>query len=150
MKKLMVMVFAFGMSACALDPAEDPSVQSTQDEALIAPSPEYLAAAKIKIASVQSAVEPRNAACGTNGPNLQNQVIADVAINGAARQRTGSSTGCTARGELQPTDDALYFCFTVGNDGFTWTYNRNQRTRVLGWTRDDLLRNFGSNTFCGF
>jgi hypothetical protein len=47
----------------------------------------------------------------------------DAAFTGAAKQRSGSSTGCVAVGVLQPTDDALDFCFTDGNDGFTWTYN---------------------------
>jgi hypothetical protein len=42
-------------------------------------------------------------------------------------------------GVLQPTDDALYYCYTWANDGFSWTYLRNQRTGVRGWSRDNLL-----------
>ena len=42
MKKLMVTVFAFAVSACAVDPADQP--EAAQDEALVTPSPEYLAA----------------------------------------------------------------------------------------------------------
>lgn len=77
----------------------------------------------------------------------------DAAFTGAANQRSGSSTGCAAVGVLQPTDDALYFCFTcVPSDTCTetWTYHQNIRTGVRGWTRDDLLRGDGSFTFCGF
>jgi hypothetical protein len=28
---------------------------------------------------------------------------------------------------LQPTDDAVYFCYTIGTSG-TWTYLQNLRT----------------------
>jgi hypothetical protein len=121
------------------------------DEDLLTPSDEALAAMEAKIASADIPEDsPRHAACGQNGPNLQNEIIADVAIDGAANQRTGSSTGCGARGVLQPGDDARYFCFTLGSDGLTWTYLHNQRTAVRGWVRDDLLRNFGSFRSCGF
>jgi hypothetical protein len=94
-------------------------------------------------------VAPLNAPCGTAGPNLQNQRFNDAPAGGAAKQRSGSSTGCTAPGVLQPTDDAIYFCWT-GNGNFTWTYLQNIRTGVRGWVRDDLLDGNGSNRFCGF
>jgi hypothetical protein len=79
-----------------------------------------------------------SAPCGTSGPNRENRVEADAPANGTANQRSGSSTGCPAPGALQPTDDALYFCWTSGEGG-TWTYLRNVRTGVQGWVRDDLL-----------
>lgn len=99
---------------------------------------------------------PFHASCGTAGPNRENRVEADAPANGTANQRSGSSTSCTAPGALQPTDDALYFCYTVGNDGYTWTYLRNQRTGVRGWVRDDLLDlnpdgvSRGSRQWCQF
>lgn len=92
----------------------------------------------------------KHASCGTNGPTGSSVTNADAPSNGAANQRSGSSTGCVAVGVLQPTDDARYFCFTFANDGFTWTYAQNLRTGVRGWTRDDLLDDFGSFTHCGF
>lgn len=101
-------------------------------------------------------VGPMHANCGQAGPNLENRVEADAPTGGAANQRSGSSTGCSAPGALQPTDDALYFCYTSGNDGFTWTYLRNQRTGVRGWVRDTLLDinpdgvTRGSLRYCGF
>ncbi len=95
-------------------------------------------------------ISAMNAPCGTNGPNRQNQRVNDAALFSGARQRTGSSTACTGRGALQPGDDAVYYCYTFGTDGSTWTFLRNLRTGVVGWTRDDLLRNNGSNTYCGF
>jgi hypothetical protein len=99
---------------------------------------------------------PRHASCGTPGPNLENRVEADAPASGAANQRSGSSTGCGAPGALQPTDDALYFCYTFANDDFTWTYLQNQRTGVRGWVRDVLLDlnadgvTRGSLRYCGF
>ena len=95
-------------------------------------------------------VSAMHAPCGTNGPNLQNEVIYDAALVAGARQRTGSSTACAGRGALQLGDDAVYYCYTVGDDGWTWTFLRNLRTGVEGWTRDDLLRGNGSWRHCGF
>ncbi|GAA4416383.1 SH3 domain-containing protein [Actinokineospora soli] len=101
-------------------------------------------------------LSPMHASCGTSGPNLENRVEADAPAGGAANQRSGSSTSCSAPGALQPTDDALYYCYTVGNDGYTWTYLRNLRTGVRGWVRDDLLdlnadgQTRGSLSYCGF
>ena len=95
--------------------------------------------------------DPDFAPCGTGGPNLQNEVIGNAASpSGGATQRNGSTINCTAIGVLQPTDDARYFCWTTAPSGHTWTYLRNVRTGVLGWTRDDLLRQNGSNRWCGF
>jgi hypothetical protein len=96
-----------------------------------------------------------HASCGSAGPNIENRVEADAPADGTARQRSGSSTTCTAPGALQPTDDARYFCYTGGADGFTWTYLQNVRTGVRGWVRDDLLDlnpdgTRGSIEYCGF
>jgi len=102
------------------------------------------------------AIGPMHANCGTAGPNLENRVEADAPAGGAANQRSGSSTGCSAPGALQPTDDALYYCYTWGNDDYSWTYLRNQRTGVRGWVRDTLLDlnadgvTRGSIAYCGF
>ena len=63
----------------------------------------------------------RSAPCGTVAPNLENRRVNDAAYTGASRQRTGSSTACTALGSLQPSDDAIYYCWTSGVGG-TWTY----------------------------
>lgn len=91
-----------------------------------------------------------HAPCGTAGPNLQNSVNANAPKDGAANQRSGSSTSCGIPGVLQPSDDARYYCWTWGNDGKSWTYLRNERTGVKGWVRDELLDNNGSNRNCGF
>lgn len=151
MKKFMMMLFAFGMSACALDPAGNPSDQQVPDEASIPANPDYLATAKAQQARAQNLISPDFAACGKVGPNLQDQVISNASQgSGGANIRNGSSTSCPALGVLEPTDDARYFCFTGGNDGFAWTFLRDTRTKVEGWVRDDLLRLGGSIDFCGF
>jgi len=93
---------------------------------------------------------PQHAGCGIVPRDRDATVTRDAASPNAARQRSGSSTSCTTLGVLQPSDDANYYCFTVGNDRFTWTYLRNLRTGVRGWTRDDLLRDRGSFVYCGF
>jgi hypothetical protein len=100
------------------------------------------AIADAKMATLDpEAITPEFAACGRSGVTLlPPDFVINAAFMGPANQRSGSSTSCSVRGVLQPTDDALYFCWTRGNDGFTWTYNLDLNTGVRGWTRDDLLR----------
>lgn len=103
------------------------------------------AIAKAKLASIKPGeISPQFAPCNTAGSTAVRVFEADAPLNGAANQRSGSSTSCSAPGALQPTDDATYFCWTPGNDGFTWTYLENLRTHVRGWVRDDLLDNDGA------
>ena len=92
-------------------------------------------------------VSAMSAACGSGAPNKEKHRVNDAAFRGPANQRTGSSTGCPAIGVLQPTDDAVYFCFTHGTGG-TWTYLQNLRTGVRGWVLDSLLREGGSHVIC--
>jgi hypothetical protein len=143
MTRFMVAVFAVGASACALDPAADRRDPRALDEEQAGSRPETATAV------TPGDPAPPPAACITP-PNLQNEVVADAAVNGASIQRCCPSAACTSQGALQPTDDALYFCWTVGDDGSTWTFLRNLRTGVQGWVRDNLLRNNGSSRFCGF
>lgn len=104
-------------------------------------------------------ITPSAAACGTGANTTLGVRVVDAAVGGAARQRTGSSTGCAAPGQLETTDDATYYCFTCTthcDDIGSWTYNRNVRTNVFGWTRNDLLKPEpgstirGASRFCGF
>lgn len=145
-----------GIVGCAID-ENDP--KSASDEVASDTFTEHfdpervVAIAKAKMALIDTAtITPDAAACGKAGNTSTSVRTNDAAFTGAANQRSGSSTGCVAVGVLQPTDDALYFCFTCAdaNCTATWTYNQNIRTGVRGWTRDDLLRGDGSFTFCGF
>src|ERR1044071_8111489 len=138
MTRFMVMVLAVGVSACALDPAADRRDPRVLDE--------EQAGSTLESATVITPGDPAPlpATCVTP-PNLQNEVIPDAAVNGAPILRCCPVTSCSSPGVLQPTDDALYFCWTLGDDGFTWTFLRNLRTGAQGWVRDNLLRNNGSN-----
>lgn len=153
-----------GIVGCAIDEA-DPNGASDEvagDTATEHPDPERAAAiAKAKMALIDTAALTHMAefaGCGTKGPTSTSVRVDNAAFTGAAKQRTGSSTSCTALGALQPTDDVLYYCFTFGNDGFTWTYNKNisLSNGATGWTRDDLLRPEPGHTIggaqkpCGF
>lgn len=138
---------------------EAASVPDEPDTAHIDPA-RAAASAKARRAVIgAAAITPQAAACGKAGNTSASVRTNDAAFTGAAQQRSGSSTGCTALGALQPTDDALYFCFTCTSDCSdigSWTYNKNIRTGVSGWTRNDLLRPEpggpfnGSSRFCGF
>jgi len=146
MKRLMLTIFALGMSACGLDPTQDQPDQRDPGDGVA--TAEIGDPAGTSGDAIADSVSPANAACGTGATNRQNLLVADASSPNAANQRSGSSTSCTSLGALQPTDDAVYFCFTNGNDGFRWTYLRNARTGVLGWVRGDLLKNGGSNIIC--
>lgn len=91
---------------------------------------------------------PANYSCGS-GVSDKDGSSWWASADEAANQRSGSSTGCGINGVLQYWDVADYHCFTVGNDGYTWTYLRNDRTDVAGWVRDDLLLDGGSSVYCG-
>lgn len=147
-----------GIVGCAM---EDSEPRSANDEVASDTVTEPLdsqraaAIARVKAASIDTAtIAPDAAACGRAGDTSSSVRTNDAAFTGAANQRSGSSTSCVAVGVLQPTDDALYFCFTcvpnLNTCNETWTYNQNIRTGVRGWTRDDLLRGDGSFRFCGF
>jgi len=132
--------------------ADDTTMSEAQgiDENLVDPAQATaIAADKIAKSGRPPGVE-KHAGCGTKGPTNFSERNDDAPANGAANQRSGSSTSCAALGVLQPTDDALYYCYTFANDGFTWTYNKNLRTGVSGWTRDDLLDDSGSFHPCPF
>lgn len=133
-----------GIVGCAID-ENDPT--GTSDEVASETftenfDPDRAAAiAKVKMGLIHTAtITPNAAACGKNGDTSTSVRVNDAAFTGAANQRSGSSTSCVAKGVLQPTDDALYYCFTSDSNDFTWTYNQNLRTGVRGWTLDDLLR----------
>jgi hypothetical protein len=107
-------------------------------------------------------ITPNFASCGTVGNTSVSVRVNDAALSGSARQRSGSSTSCPAPGQLEPTDDALYYCFTCTTDACdntgSWTYNKNlsKSPFVSGWTRNDLLKPEpgcafgGSCNWCGF
>lgn len=130
----------------------DPSMQAPNEDEI---GDSELAAeiTRRKLAAVpEAATSPRFASCGRNGPTNLTERVSDASSPDAARQRSGSSTGCPTDGVLQPTDDAIYYCWTNGNDGFSWTYLRSVRTGQDGWTRDDLLKFGGAldARWCGF
>lgn len=94
--------------------------------------------------------------CRKVGPNLENQRVAGAGARKSAPLRGGAAKSCAAPGQLGSNDDAIYFCFTVGDDGATWTYLENQRPpKRRGWVRNDQLRvnrvgTRGSTFYCGF
>ena len=148
--RLIVMTSCVLVAACTVESETPPGPQAS-DEARMGSNledPDAIPSDAIVAKGLNGLISPLEAACGTVAGNLENRLVADAAFTGTARQRTGSSTSCPAPGALQPTDDAIYFCFTFANDGFTWTYLQNVRTGVRGWTRDDLLRDNGSRCVC--
>jgi hypothetical protein len=88
--------------------------------------------------------------CGRKGSNLQDLIVKNAAFPDGAKQRTGPSESCLSRGRLGPRDTARYYCWTYGDDGRPWTFLRNMRTGLRGWTPSNELKRHGSDRFCGF
>lgn len=158
MKNVMMSTVVFAMAmggGCITDEADELEAQPEEElTQLLAPEEPDVAPDESILRKRGDLISPAHASCGTRAPNLENRRVSNASSPNAARQRRGSSTGCIADGALQPTDDAIYFCYTSANDGFTWTYLQNVRTGVRGWVRDDLLRLIGgirgANLYCGF
>lgn len=165
-------IAAIAMAGCTAEPSED-SASSDRQSLGSESSPEQLSLSEVlasgkfeipaeKVKAMEDAAQAlesggpiaQHAACGRSGPNLDHAVHADAPVSGGVNQRNGtiaaSSTNCPILGVLQPTDDAEYFCWTTGNDGFTWSFTRSIRTGVRGWSRDNLLDGFGAVNNCGF
>lgn len=68
-------------------------------------------------------------------------------VNGVNIRRSPNphSTIC-AQGQKSHVVD--YHCYTVGTDGYTWTYVRDVTTHYAGWVRDTLLVGYGSFVHC--
>lgn len=106
-----------------------------------------IAAVLVVFASVAS-IGPAaaHASCGTTVSDKDSSSW--NAAGGGANMRSGSSTTCAINGLANSGQRLDYHCFTVGNDGASWTYTRNDSTGVSGWIRDDLLSDFGSDVPC--
>jgi len=174
MNKLNLLVIttaaAAWLTGCAMDPGD--GEQASDQQALTnATTPSQSGdengndvrarqIAQVKLAALarqgitvnHGVVQPDAASCGRTGPTGSSTTTVDALApgNSAAKIRSGSSTGCTPLGQLNPGDDATYFCFTAAGS-FTWTFLQDLvRGGKRGWVRDDLLRDDGSFTFCGF
>lgn len=112
--------------------------------ALMTSAPAYATADKVPVGDVGSA----HAACGKTAPDKDSGSWNTTGYG--ANMRSGSSTGCGINGVAGAGDRLDYHCYTSGNDGYTWTYLRNDTDGTSGWVRDDLLGDNGSYIYCGF
>lgn len=131
-----VVITAAGSAAAFAVPAAAQTVLSATPK----PTPQKPAGKK--------AVAPLNASCGKAGSN-KDSATGHTTTNGV-NIRTGSGTSCTSVGQAQTSHTLDYYCYTAGNDGFSWTYLKDLSTGKVGWIRDDLLSNTGSWSYCGF
>src|SRR5512147_1721251 len=104
--------------------------------------------AALAVPMVTATSASANASCGKTASDKDGSAWGHYADG--ANERSGSSTGCGINGIAYSNQTLDYHCYTVGNDGYTWTYLRNATTGVYGWIRDDLLSNNGSYVYCGF
>lgn len=141
---LMMLTVAEDEIAVAVETMGSDVLPSAEDEA-----------AKLEAMKKASTLEGSlAAACGKVGPNVENRRVNDASSPNHPYLRLGSSTSCDPAGQINPSDDAIYFCFTRAGD-YTWTYLRSLTSGIKGWVRDDLLRlnpngSRGSVKGCGF
>jgi hypothetical protein len=93
-----------------------------------------------------SGVGVLNAACSYAATDVDSSAWVQSAAG--ANIRSGSGTSCRIYDQADSGDTLDYHCYTVGNDGFTWTYLRDESDGTNGWVRDDLLSDFGSFVAC--
>lgn len=91
-----------------------------------------------------------HAGCGVTAPDKDSSSWRATASG--ANMRSGSSTGCAIKDVAGSGERLDYHCYTYANDGYTWTYVRNDTASpdTYGWIRDDLLSDYGSGVYCGF
>ncbi|MEV4946562.1 SH3 domain-containing protein [Streptomyces sp. NPDC053755] len=108
-----------------------------------------VAMAALAIPMVTAAPATAHAACGTGAADADGGAWNANRANGA-NMRSGSSTGCGINGIAYSSSKLDYHCYTVGNDGYSWTYVRNDSASpdTFGWIRDDLLSDGGSYVAC--
>ncbi|WP_405987857.1 SH3 domain-containing protein [Streptomyces sp. NBC_00986] len=94
-----------------------------------------------------------NAPCGSSAPGDHDDSSWNATGNNS-RMRSGtnaaSTTNCAIKSTARPGDRLDYHCYTRGNDGYTWTYLRNDTRSpdTYGWVRDDVLSDGGSFVEC--
>lgn len=92
-------------------------------------------------------VETLHYTCGqTRPPNLDGSAI--VTAGNSAGVRRGSSEGCGLNGTIMSGDRLDYYCYTLGNDGRTWTFLSDLSRGIAGWSVDSSLPNNGSSRHC--
>ncbi len=92
-------------------------------------------------------IGPMHYSCGqARPPQLDGSAfVSATTTTGVYR---GSSFGCGANGTMVPGDKLDYYCYTLGNDGNTWTYLSVYERGFAGWALDDFLPNNGSSVHC--
>lgn len=84
--------------------------------------------------------------CGqTRPPNLDGSLPFPIA-NLQVDMHRGSNVSCGVTGTMLPGDPLDYYCFTVGNDGSTYTYVSAFEALIAGWVPDIYLPNNGNGT----
>ena len=112
-----------------------------------------LAAASFGITASSAAAEfavPRDVGvlgCANHSHSTLDTATGRTRGNGV-RIRSGPHTTCTALGLASSNQVLDYRCFTVNEQGRTWTFLRNNATGVHGWVRDDQLNDGGSFVHC--
>lgn len=91
---------------------------------------------------------PAYAPCGRAGSHIDTNPW--VKTGSGANIRTGSSTSCALAGTVTSDWILDYYCYTLGDDGYTWTYLYVVSTGARGWVRDNLLTDNGSQHYCGW
>ncbi|MCO5987992.1 hypothetical protein NE235_17975 [Actinoallomurus spadix] len=94
-----------------------------------------------------SALRPMHYSCGqTRPPNLDGSAF--VTATGAAVMLRGSSAGCGLTGVILGGDRLDYYCWTLGNDGYTYTFVSAFEKGAAGWALDSEIPNNGSSVHC--
>jgi hypothetical protein len=144
---LVVLAFLLGATVCLMP------VSSARAESDSETSGGVHANAKVPMGDVNAEVNAGAAAdpikaCGASPKDKDSSRWGKYfRVNGVnIRQSPSINSRICAQGQKSHTVD--YHCYTVGSDGYTWTYLRDATTHYAGWVRDNLLVGYGSLVHC--
>lgn len=99
-------------------------------------------------AAPESRFLPAHYSCGQKRPpNLDGSAIV-TAVGATALYRGSDQGSCGLSGVVIGGDRLDYYCWTLGNDGHTYTYLSNLTRGVAGWAWDTQVPNNGSLAHC--
>jgi len=86
----------------------------------------------------------------TRPPNLDGTAFreADYIAAGLTVSTGSNYQSCGRRGDLAKGDKLDYYCWTLGNDGYTYTYLSAYERGLVGWVQDRHLPGTGSLVHC--
>ncbi|HSX02745.1 MAG TPA: hypothetical protein VLI05_05540 [Candidatus Saccharimonadia bacterium] len=144
-KQCAVTVAAVGLQAGLVLGLAAPVNAASQDETTM------VTHAKLAVGAPNAEASPASdpiIACGPHPADKDSSRWGRYFIGNYINMRRSPNPHATICAQGQKSHIVDYHCWTVGSDGYTWTYLRDATTHYAGWVRDNLLVGYGSLVHC--